>query len=237
MFKPLLVLALLVGITAQAEYQPKVVETNLTGVRIPIGFDDNDRIQVVAEGAFYSSCYQLGPYKTEVDLASHTVKLLQSAYLYEGFCIEVEMEYTQVMELELLPAGDWKIVDGASGKLLGTLPVTRATHSGPGPDDYLYAPVDDVTLVQDELSGQPALVLAGTQSVSCLEIKDILMTVGKGVIVVQPVAFKRKDVECVAGKFPFQVTALVNESATSGDYLVHVRAMNGQAINKMFRIR
>ncbi|MCB0404935.1 MAG: hypothetical protein KDD51_09125 [Bdellovibrionales bacterium] len=236
MFKPLLVLALLVGIAAHAEYEPKLVETNLTGVRIPIGFDDNDRIQVVAEGALYSSCYQLGPYKTEVDLAAHTVKLFQKAYVYEGFCIEVEMRYTQVMELELLPAGDWKILDGPTGKLLGTLPVERATHSGPGPDDYLYAPVEDVFLVQDEASGQPALVLTGHHPVSCLEIKDIVMTVGNGVIVVQPIAFKRKNVECAAGKFPFQVTALVNDGAKPGEYLVHVRAMNGQAVNKMFRI-
>ncbi|MCB0418056.1 MAG: hypothetical protein H6617_10320 [Bdellovibrionaceae bacterium] len=236
MFKPLFVLALLVGITAHAEYQPKVVETNLTGVRIPIGFDDNDRIQVVAEGAFYSSCYQLGPYKTEVDLVARTVKLFQSAYVYEGFCIEVEMDYTQVMELELLPAGDWKIVDGPTGKVLGNLPVARATHSGPGPDDYLYAPVEDVFMVQDELSGQPAMVLTGTHPVSCLEIKDILMTVGEGVIVVQPIAFKRKNVECNAGKYPFQVTALVSEGTKAGEYLVHVRAMNGKAINKMFRI-
>ncbi|NBW99597.1 hypothetical protein EBR03_08505, partial [bacterium] len=41
---------------------PKTVETALTKAYIPLGFDDNDRIQIAVAGTFKNTCYKVGPH-------------------------------------------------------------------------------------------------------------------------------------------------------------------------------
>lgn len=229
--------ASLVALGAVAEEPaPTPVPVNLSHAHVPIGFDDNDRVQVIVAGNFYSTCYQVGPTTATVDAKRKEIRFLQTAYIYGGFCIEVSVEFNQVVDLEMLPAGHYTLVDEKSGRKIGSLPVKRSTHPGPGPDDFLYASVSDVVLAKDPVTSQHALVLSGAFPASCLSLKDIYIGYHDNVIVVQPVALKRQGEECREGRFPFQVTSLIEKDLAAGDYLVHVRVMNGRAINKMISL-
>ena len=43
-------------------FKPEIVNIPLNKVYVPVGFDDNDRVQIVVEGDFPNTCYKIGPY-------------------------------------------------------------------------------------------------------------------------------------------------------------------------------
>jgi hypothetical protein len=55
------------------------------------------------------------------------------------------------------------------------------------------------------------------------------------VLVVLPIAKQFSNVDCKAGRFPFKIEKPL-PTLQPGKYLLHVRSMNGQAINKLFEI-
>ena len=203
---------------------PKLVNIALTTAYVPIGFDDNDRAQIVVSGSFNNACYKMGPYSIDVNETEKTIQVRQKAYSYTGMCLQVVIKFNQVVELGILKSGTYTVIDAVTHEKLGVLPIKVASQ--PTADDYLYAPVSIAYVNED----QTAIVLQGSFTDSCMHIKDVLVDYQARVIVVQPIAEQRKGESCREGDFPFTHKVPL-ERQLPKPYLLHVRSMNGNALN------
>jgi hypothetical protein len=212
------------------DIQPILVDVGLTRSYVPIGFDDNDRIEFVTQGEFPNTCYKVGPYKVSVDPATKTISVQQKAYYYGGgMCIQLAFPFTQVVKVGLAKEGDYKLIDSFSNKEIGKLPITRATN--PGPDDHLYAPITDAYVSQLE-TGEWDLFLSGQFSDRCTAFEEINVNLHDRVLVVQPVIKHLGEPACTQEKTRFLKKVRL-APAMKGAYLLHVRSLEGQAISKM----
>lgn len=213
---------------------PKQIHWGLQKVFVPVGFDDNDRVQVTVQGTFDSTCLKVGSHNVEAVEEKRQVLVDQKAYLYQGICLQIKVPFTQTLDLGLLPAGDWTIVDANSGKNLGALKVAASQNGGP--DDFLYAPISDA-YVQDGASGGKTLCLKGSYSDRCTKLKEVKVNYASDVIVVQPVAeHLGGHRDCAASAVRFSHCETLPDDLM-GEFLLHVRSMNGQAINKIIDLR
>lgn len=213
--------------------RPELQKVALDGSYVPMGFDDNDRLQFVVKGKFPNSCYRIGPYDIRVNDVMKKIVITQRAYYYsEGVCILLEIPFTQTIQVGILPKGTYSLVDGKSGATLGKATVTQATNKGP--DDYLYAPVSDANIVPLG-SGQNNLVLSGNFTDRCSSFEDVKVIVNDRVIVVQPIIRRDTSMTCPSELTRFQKVVPL-DSSIKGVYLLHVRSLDGQAINKMVTV-
>lgn len=197
---------------------------------IPTGFDDNDQSQLVVTGILPDTCYQLGPSGVKLDAQSKTFVLTQTSYVHEGPCRDVIIPYTQVFDLGILDAGTYRIVDSARNKELGKLEVVKAAKSSS--DDFLYLPLTDVNLRKTG-EGKFELSLEAKLTNRCTRFKEAIVRYVDDVIVVQPVAtHETAGVRCGTEFRRFQMSVKLKDGLT-GTKLLHVRTMDGKALNKV----
>lgn len=224
----------LLGITSglRADTLPTTVNVPLDRVFTPIGFDDNDRTQVAVEGLFANTCYRVGPHAVKVDDVKHTISIQQQAYYYGGVCLQMMVPFTQVIDIGLLRGGSYTIVDDKSKKELGVLPIAKSTNVGQ--DDFLYAPITDAYIINDAKNKRNSLVLTGSFSDRCSELQDVKVLYQDHVLVVQPIMKRTERCEPVKTRF-MKVVEL--EKEIHGMYMLHVRSLNGQAVNRLLDIQ
>ena len=204
---------------------------------IPRGYDTNDSVQIVVEGNFPSACYQLGRADSQVDKVSKTIDVQLTAYEYDGNCPKIPTRFHHTFLLGRMPApGDYEVLEMSTKKNLGELTITTAPLLSPGTDDALYAPLLDAFLLEN--GNKTELVLRGVYSNSCLTLTETKVRVNRDVVVVLPFAEFRPGRTCSDGEFPFEKTIPISETLPKDtSYLLHVRSMGGQSINKMIHLR
>ncbi|MCB0419004.1 MAG: hypothetical protein KDD39_15265, partial [Bdellovibrionales bacterium] len=126
---------------ARAEFDEVSVPVN--EVFVPVGFDDNDRVEVVLDGYLPDTCHKLADVKVTIDENSHTMTLDQKAKRVLGACADVTVPFSNVLSLGALEAGTYKI-KLADAEESQPLKVTKAPVETP--DDFLYAPVDNISV-------------------------------------------------------------------------------------------
>lgn len=228
----LLSLICLTGVNADSllPTTPDTVTVSFNKVYVPAGFDDNDRTQITVEGIFPNTCYKVGPYATKVDPTTRTITVQQQAYRYQGVCLQVLVPYYQTIDLGLVPQGNYKIIDAANGSALSAIRIDTATKSEA--DEYLYAPMTDAFITTEPETGLHTLSILGAFTDRCTVFEDIKVNYTEDVIVVQPIVKHIVARNCAQEKTRFVKTLQLKDGLT-GMYLLHVRSMNGQAINKM----
>lgn len=216
------------------EINPAVVDVTLHKAYIPMGFDSNDRAQVMVESYLPDTCYKIGPHKVVVDEKEKKITIQQTAYKYSGFCLLVIVPYYHMVDFGILKAGAYTLEDGRSHKALGQLPVKTATNSSA--DDAIYAPVNEATVVRNE-DGSNLLKLAGTFTNSCMSLKNIeVLYESSDVITVLPITEIKDEEECKSGEFPFTASEQL-KSLEKGRYFLHVRSLNGSSVTKLFDVK
>ena len=219
------------GATASEPTLPKVVDSGFGVGYIPDGFDSNDNVQIVGEGMFRSTCYKPSAVQVTIDEELKQIKVKPKAYYYEGFCLQMLVPFNQVIDLGLLKNGKYTVIQEENFEepgTLGSLKVKAATHSTP--DDFLYAPVSQAYL--DRSGAKARIKISGEFTNSCMRLVDTAISVQSKVLVVQPISELEERADCRGGKFPFEKTQEV-EGVPSGRYLLHVRSLNGSAINTL----
>lgn len=216
---------------------PTQIPVALERTFVPIGFDDNDRVQITVQGRFNNTCYKVGPYQFKVDSAKKQLIVEQFAYHYTGLCLQMVVPFVQVMNIGLLRDGKYTIVDKTSNRILGVLPVTHSQDPSPEvyPDDYLYAPITDAVVVNDTATSKSTLRLTGTFTDRCtiLRKEKVEVRYYPNVIVVLPIAERTQSRGCDEyTPTRFQIEVELREGL-KGSQLLHVRSMSGQAINKI----
>lgn len=222
----------MVSLTAKAQLEPVKVPFTFSKMYAPSGFDSNDIVQIVGEGVFKNACYRHAETKVIVNDESRTVTIEAAAYEYSGLCLQVIVPFERTVDIGILKSGKWDILQGSTEKRLGSVVVTTAISQSA--DDFQYAPVSQAFFQQTE--GRNEVLLSGEFTNSCLSIQEVKVNVETEAIVVQPIAQLNDGPDCKMGRFPFLQTVNVGPLA-KGKYLLHVRSMNGNAVNTIVSAR
>jgi hypothetical protein len=197
----------------------------------PQGFDDNDQIQVVIEGKLDNDCYRLGTPNVRIDDVSHQVLIQPRAAYFQWLCLEVQVPWTQVVPIGPLAAGAWTIHVGSSGES-ATMAVKSA--SALSPDDHVYAPVE--ALFVDVHDGLATATIRGHFTTRCADFEDIRVIDSGKTIEVLPIMTAGSARSCERSDTPFERQITLPQKS-AGRYLVHVRSLNGAALNQVYEIK
>lgn len=208
------------------------------------GFDDNDNVQVVIHGMLPNMCYTLG--RSEIQKESGSAyRIKQFAIKKEdGVCLQettmpphmqLAVPYTTEISLGQLSMGDYQFeFNSRQGSDKG-ISVNVASAKAPTVDSLPYASVSSVS-VSDLVDSQQdtAVRLEGVLTSSCMVYSPTETKVQKinDVYVVLPLVKIRTDVMCTQSLRPFSAKINLGKLA-EGHYLVHVRSMNGKAVNRV----
>lgn len=222
------------SVPGQNETPPVKVPAQFNKIYFPEGFDSNDHVQIVGEGLFRNTCYRPATESVVIDETTKTIRVGPVAYEYSGFCMQVILPFQRVVDVGILKVGHWKVIetDGQNQRLLGVVPVQPALSLAP--DEDVYAPVSQAYFEQKGSVSE--VTLSGNFPNNCMSLDDIKVSVQKEALVIQPFAKYGPDLKCVTGAYPFKKTLTVSGLST-GRYLLHVRSMNGNAINSLVDVR
>jgi hypothetical protein len=216
---------------AQAQSSPARVPTSFSKLYAPGGFDSNDHVQIVGEGMFRNTCYRHADTTVRLDEASKRIYLGPVAYEYGGLCLQLILPFERVLDVGILSPGKWEVFQGSEEKKLGEVSIRPATTDSA--DDFLYAPVSQAFLQQK--GSVTEVLLSGEFSNDCLSVEQVRTTIEANVIVLQPISKIENRNNCKNGKFAFAKTVVL-KNVTAGRYLLHVRSLNGNAINSLVNV-
>lgn len=224
-------LVFLISGLAFAQELPTLRYSKIETSYIPNGFDSNDNVQMVVEGVYRDTCSRPAGTQFKVNAASKTIEILSYEYRYEGPCLDVLVPHNEVVNVGVVPDGNYRVMQ-SNGADLGRLNIVRATKSSP--DDYLYAPVSNAQLTSR--NGKVVITVSGAFTNSCMKLAQVVPHVQPKVISVQPIAeIDHRVGNCINGNFPFESSVVIS-NVRAGRYLLHVRSLNGNAVNNLFDI-
>ncbi len=221
---------------------PELVPSPVDKVFTPLGFDDNDDVEIILHGDFPSDCYKVGPAHATVDEENRKITVEATAWYYaEGDCVPMTVPFIQPVRMGMISQGDYEItvIDRPNTDVT---PLFVAQATSRSPDDFTYAPVAQVDL-KKQTNGAFELAVEGEYPymfVGCMRIVDLRAHVTPGrVLVVQPISeifLNESDCADQVRSKKFRVTKSVSDMTDSGEYLAHVRALSGQSVNRLFNV-
>jgi hypothetical protein len=226
----LLFSGLVCGAAAATADDGVLVDVDARYVFAPTGFDDNDEAMIVIDGYLPSGCYRLAEPEVAVDPARGTIQVTPKARYFDIPCIEALIPYFQEIRLGRMPQGQLRISVGPAA-ITETLRIAQALTASP--DDHLYAPIDEVAVQRDPATDGLFATLRGRFTDSCMAWDGIQALDHGKTVDVLPV-MKMNDEGCVAGEFPFEARVDLPDSIRAGRHLLHVRSLNGKAVNAVF---
>jgi hypothetical protein len=202
-------------------------------VFVPVGFDDNDQSLAVIDGYLPGTCYRLAYVQTTFDAAAKTFHVTQYARKFsQAPCIEVLVPFTSEVSFGALKAAAYGVEAYGAGH--ESLVVKEAL--GPSPDDYLYAPIDTARVEQDPATGRYVGTIEGRLTNSCLAFQEIRVTDSGKTLEILPIIAMADQGNCAASEVPFSKSFLLPAGMQPGRHLLHVRSLNGKAVNVVFTV-
>ncbi len=232
------IFACLLSTQASAISLPRLIQAPVDKVFvITDGFDNNDNVEVVIKGNFKNSCYRADKGSAEVDPATKTIRVSATAYFYpQEICIDMLVPYIQVVKVGVLDVGTYKVLPEGNERLARSFHIKEANTANP--DDYLYTPVTSA-YVENDLQGNPILHLQGQYPLlyrGCMKTQRVATYLTPdNVLVVQPIAVVLPPEDCghqTGGSF--NIAQPLSKSLT-GETLLHIRTLNGNAYNQLIR--
>ncbi len=227
-----------VSVFATAHHEwPEIIPVNIEGIHVPVGYDDNDLITVVTTGTLKKSCWWQAAPEVKVDNNARTVTIKQIVHGYPSTCTDSAIPYHRQVELGMLPAGEYALVDGLTKQRIGTLPVVKAHNAvsyGPYVDEAMYAFVEDAYVNQPYGANEATLILDMKVPENCMRFKEAQVEYQPGVIVVKPLI--EGEATC-KGELKHYRYETVLRSEAKGAQLIHVRSLWGRSVNRLVEIR
>lgn len=209
----------------------QIVAVTADRIFTPTGFDDNDNAQVVVDGLLPNTCYQVTDGTQQIDHVNQIITIEARAILTDGDCVDVLVPYSHTFNFRELAQGEWQIRT-TDGRLQKKLNIAEATSSGP--DDQLYASVDNAYVIADGAQGY-AIVIEGTYTNTCMVwVKTDLIHKDPLVMEILPIVRIEPRPDCESRTFPFKGVKIKLPDISEGRFLLHVRSMNGEAVNRVF---
>lgn len=206
------------------------------------GFDSNDSVEIAVHGYLPSTCYKLGQGKALVDQVKKQILVNVEGYVLNNtICTQAAIPFVEVIQIGFLKPGNYTVVSALDHSISGKLAIQP--NRGDDPDDYFYAPVDTVELTMADSDKskdiKQVLKLKGTYPymwTGCMRITEVkTYTTENKVLVVQPISQIFPDEQCTddaVDKYNrFDLSKQIDTNITDQG-LVHVRTLNGRALNK-----
>lgn len=243
MKKYLVVLSVILSVFAVAnfahagDFKPVVKVQLPENAFAPMGFDDNDNAQIVLFGNLPDTCHKAGAVRVRVDRERKTIFIRNEVLFYQGcWCADVLTPYIQTVNLGVLPAGVYSVaIEAPNGSLqrMARLPVSIAMTASP--DEHLYAPVEQVQFNGGHDYTSPEAVISGTIRNSCMVLTDIKVNYRLNHVIEFLPIVEMKGENCAPELRPFSAKVKISE-AYRGRTLLHVRSLNGQALNQVVEL-
>lgn len=229
MISRIFIAAAIVGSAAHAGTQVsgELVNIDARYVFAPLGFDDNDETTIVVDGYLPNGCYKLTRPEMVVDNQTRTITIKPMARYFDVPCVEALIPYHFEVKPGVLSEGTWDIK--LNDDNVENLEVAEATSAGP--DEELYAPIDAVSVTTND--GRLQAVLQGRFTNSCMAWQELRTEDNGKSINILPIMEVRGE-DCTAGEYPFTKVVDLPDSINAGRHLLHVRSLNGNAINYLF---
>lgn len=210
-----------------------IVQVPVRAIFVPAGFDDNDETVLVLDGFLPSSCYRLTTNEAKVNEETGEIEVIQYARKFPDPCLAVRVPFASEVRLGVLPSRDFTV--RAQGTDPAPLAVKRATLASA--DDYFYAPVDAASVDFDSEAGAYVATLTGRLTSSCLAWDDIKVEDQGTVYLVLPIIKKLDNgAACTEEEISFTKKVVLPGRPSQGRHLLHVRSLNGKAVNTMFSV-
>ena len=218
--------------SAKADEMEKSVPA--THLFVPVGYDDNDQVDVVIEGYLPDTCHKLGWVEVAKDTALKTVDLRVMVWKIGEECLNIQVPFTHTARLGRFPEGSYD-VRMRSQELTRKLSVSRSTKGQP--DEYFYAPVDSARVASLLPKPGSLAVIEGRLTNSCLVVKELKVLNHEETVEVLPL-MEMTEIDptgapCRQQEKVFVATAPMPE-LKPGRHLLHVRSLNGQSVNAAF---
>jgi hypothetical protein len=215
----------------------------------PMGFDDNDHIQIVLDGRLPNLCFELANSYYHIDQKEKIITVKQ--FIKKKQIPECQEKhdklpaylkwpepFTTEINLGTLSKGDYKIqFQSSTGAAKEKLFHVKTSESS-SIDEMLYAPISDAfipELIYETDNGE--FILTGIWQNSCLDLKNEDITVQKfsDVFVVLPKMTVTKQAHCFNKQRPLREIVSLGE-LKQGRYLLHIRSLTGRSVNKIFTV-
>ncbi len=217
------------------DFVAEEVNISAQALFVPNGFDDNDEVTVILDGYLPDPCHRLTDPEVIKNNDTKLVTVQAKALLFKGECPDVIVPFTQEVKVGRLEKGEYLVLS-KDGRHKERMQVAPAQY--PYPDDYMYAAVEKVT-VKNDSPHKFSATLEGRLTNSCLKLqKPKVIPTGKTVQVLPIMDYVKPTdpaVKCQRIEKPFSMEVEIPEPAKAGRYLLHVRSLNGQAVNEVFQ--
>ncbi len=208
------------------------IPVDVRDVFVPVGFDNNDEVEIVLDGYLPDTCYKLAFSRVTFDEATRTFAIRQYARKMPGICFETPVPFTIEAPLGLVKAGDYDVTSrGADGQPLDVAVATRD-----GADDYFYAPVDSVRVERTVGGTGLQAVIEGRFTSSCMRFAELRLVDTGRTLQLLPIIRLMTQADCRIQERPFLEKIKLPTTMTSGRHLLHVRSLNGKAQNAVFSV-
>jgi hypothetical protein len=204
-------------------------------VLIPIGFDDNDVVEVIVDIEFRDSCEDFYGARVIRQAELKDVLLLQiEAKRREGMCLEVINRQPFIVKIGELARHEsgYRVVDFKTmNRDYGKLRIRKANSSKI--DENNYAPVTSLRAKEEPNSLRRSIELAGFFMDTCTFFKEVhVARTGEYLIEVLPIIDRMESPDCEKRPVAFnQIVDIPQRSGqhrvASGRYVFYVRTANG----------
>ncbi len=238
----------LLAIAPHSALAVEPIEIALDHVFIPEhGYDDNDLVQLVAYGNLPNACYTLGETKVETSASGLTLTVHQYAMKNPSALCSQEsslpphanslVPFTVTVPIGVQKAGTYNIDfwDINEGKISRSYQVEPATTKEI--DAHPYAAVSNAMLPDVIFKGDKVfLTFSGVYQNSCVEMDRVEVKQEGDVFVVLPILKVKPVAFCLQVLMPFKQRVLIADKLRVGEYMIHMRSMSGQSINRVFDV-
>lgn len=215
-----------------AVHAGNAVKLSVDHVFAPKGFDSNDETAVMALVWVPSPCYSK-PEATAKRKGNTVSVTVTSVEKKNEACIQMAYPALVTVGLGQLDEGDYRVV--VNGRTASQkeekLSISKASNFSI--DDFTYARVSHVSVDDASMTA----TLSGVNPSDCLELDRInFISNDKDTVAVLPI-MKQVKSDCERKAVPFNYTFDVPRGLPSKDVLLHVRSLEGSAVNELVSLK
>lgn len=236
------------GFSGENTQESNKIEVPVYGVFAPeVGFDDNDDVQVVVDGYLPNSCYQKSKTQVSIDRSQNIIQIVQFAKKIDSEACKNESQLSDEMKVPLkfmseadigeLSEGAYTIVyKSLQGEKTRKLTIEKAKTRNI--DNTYYAITNNAYMKEVVSANDPNILvtLQGYLNSPCVGISNkINGAIVNDVIVLLPeIVRSGKVCPPIAQEFEIELNL---KTPPPGRYLLHIRSVNGTAVNRLFTVQ
>ena len=217
---------------AAAAKAAELVPVSVQQAFIPVGFDDNDEVEVVLDGQLPNGCYRIATPRQRLDPVTNTIEVTAMAFYYPGDCDPFVVPFTISANVGVLAATDYVVKVGG----VAPMALTVKHSTSVGPDDFLYASVDQVSIEVIPERRSIIAYITGRFTNSCMGWDRVELTDSGETLELLPIIQMRAGSDCHAVDVHYKGVKVALPWRKMGRYLLHVRTMSGKSANNVFSV-